>query len=58
MFDYIIIGGGISGLYMNYLLRDKNTLLLEKNSCIDIKENFNIYCDQDMKKINLESLSF
>jgi len=32
MYDYIIIGGGISGLYMNYLLSDKKTLLLEKNS--------------------------
>ena len=33
MYDYIIIGGGISGLYMNYLLTDKyKTLLLEKNN--------------------------
>lgn len=32
MYDYIIIGGGISGLYLNYLLTKNNkTLLLEKN---------------------------
>ncbi len=32
MYDYIIIGGGISGLYLNYLLAKNNkTLLLEKN---------------------------
>jgi hypothetical protein len=32
MFNYVIIGGGISGLYANYLLSNKyNTLLLEKN---------------------------
>jgi protoporphyrinogen oxidase len=32
MYDYIIIGGGISGLYLNYLLTKTNkTLLLEKN---------------------------
>ena len=34
MYDYIIIGGGISGLYANYLLRNKKTLLLEKNKYI------------------------
>jgi flavin-dependent dehydrogenase len=32
MYDYIIIGGGIAGLYMNYLLSDQKTLLLEKNN--------------------------
>lgn len=33
MYDYVIIGGGIAGLYANYLLNNKyNTLLLEKNS--------------------------
>lgn len=33
MYDYIIIGGGIAGLYMNYLLsKDYKTLLLEKNN--------------------------
>jgi UDP-galactopyranose mutase len=33
MYDYIIIGGGISGLYLNYLLTTNNkTLLLEKNN--------------------------
>ena len=33
MYDYIIIGGGVAGLYMNYLLNDKyKTLLLEKNN--------------------------
>jgi len=32
MYDYIIIGGGISGLYANYLLSNKyNGILLEKN---------------------------
>jgi protoporphyrinogen oxidase len=32
MYDYIIIGGGVSGLYLNYLLtKDNKTLLLEKN---------------------------
>ena len=43
MYDYIIIGGGIAGLYMNYLLKNKNTLLLEKNSYLGgraIEENF------------------
>jgi len=34
MYDYIIIGGGIAGLYANYLLRNKKTLLLEKNKYI------------------------
>jgi protoporphyrinogen oxidase len=35
MYDYIIIGGGISGLYLNYLLAKNNkTLLLEKNDHI------------------------
>ena len=35
MYDYIIIGGGISGLYLNYLLTKSNkTLLLEKNDHI------------------------
>lgn len=29
-YDYIIIGGGIAGLYARYLLRDKSVLLLEK----------------------------
>ena len=43
MYDYIIIGGGISGLYLNYLLTKNNkTLLLEKNNyfggrALDIK---------------------
>jgi protoporphyrinogen oxidase len=43
MYDYIIIGGGISGLYLNYLLTKTNkTLLLEKNNyfggrALDIK---------------------
>ncbi len=33
MYDFIIIGGGMAGLYINYLLNDKyNTLLLEKNN--------------------------
>ncbi len=33
MYDYIIIGGGISGLYLNFLLSKNNkTLLLEKNN--------------------------
>lgn len=33
MYDYIIIGGGIAGLYMNALLSKKyKTLLLEKNN--------------------------
>ena len=43
MYDYIIIGGGISGLYMNYLLKNKKTLLLEKNSYLGgraIEEKF------------------
>ena len=32
MYDYIIIGGGIAGLYANYLLnKDYNGLLLEQN---------------------------
>lgn len=32
MYDYIIIGGGIAGLYANYLLsKNNNCLLLEKN---------------------------
>lgn len=32
MYDYIIIGGGIAGLYANYLLSSKyNGILLEKN---------------------------
>ena len=30
MYEYIIIGGGITGLYMNYLLKNKKTLLLKK----------------------------
>lgn len=34
MYDYIIIGGGIAGLYMNYLLPDQKTLLLEKNNYV------------------------
>lgn len=34
MYDYIIIGGGLAGLYANYLLRNKKTLLLEKNKYI------------------------
>jgi protoporphyrinogen oxidase len=43
MYDYIIIGGGITGLYLNYLLKNKNTLLLEKNNYLGgraIEENF------------------
>jgi len=43
MYDYIIIGGGIAGLYMNYLLSDKKTLLLEKNNYVGgraINKNF------------------
>ena len=43
MYDYIIIGGGIAGLYMNYLLKNNKTLLLEKNSYLGgraIEENF------------------
>jgi len=43
MYDYIIIGGGISGLYMNYLLKNNKTLLLEKNSYLGgraIEEKF------------------
>lgn len=43
MYDYIIIGGGISGLYMNYLLKNKKTLLLEKNNYVGgraIEEKF------------------
>jgi len=32
----------------------RKLLLLEKNSCIDIKENFNICCDQYMKKIKIK----
>ncbi len=33
LYDYIIVGGGIAGLYANYLLSDKyNGLLLEKHS--------------------------
>ena len=34
MYDYVIIGGGISGLYMNMKLLDKtkNILLLEGNN--------------------------
>ena len=32
MYDYIIICGGIAGLYVNYFLSNKKTLLLEKNS--------------------------
>ncbi len=32
MYDYIIIGGGIAGLYANYLLSNKNNgILLERN---------------------------
>jgi hypothetical protein len=34
MYDYIIIGGGIAGLYANYLLNNKKTLLLEKNNYV------------------------
>jgi protoporphyrinogen oxidase len=33
IYDYIIVGGGIAGLYANFLLSKKyNTLLLEKNN--------------------------
>jgi len=32
--DYIIIGSGISGLYLGYLLNNKNYLILEKNNYI------------------------
>lgn len=32
--DYIIIGTGISGLYLGYLLQNKNILILEKNNFI------------------------
>ena len=32
IYDYIIIGGGIGGLYANYLLtKNNNCLLLERN---------------------------
>ena len=43
MYEYIIIGGGITGLYMNYLLKNKKTLLLEKNNYLGgraIEEKF------------------
>ena len=30
--DTLIVGGGISGLYLNYLLLHKNTCLIEKSS--------------------------
>jgi monoamine oxidase len=34
IYDYIIIGSGISGLYLGYLLKDKKYLILEKNDNI------------------------
>jgi monoamine oxidase len=34
IYDYIIIGSGISGLYLGYLLQDKKYLILEKNDNI------------------------
>jgi monoamine oxidase len=34
LYDYIIIGSGISGLYLGYLLQDKKYLILEKNDNI------------------------
>jgi phytoene dehydrogenase-like protein len=35
MYDYIIIGGGLAGLTINYYLTNKyKTLLLEKNNFI------------------------
>jgi protoporphyrinogen oxidase len=47
MYDFIIIGGGIAGLYMNYLLTDKyKTLLLEKNNHLGgriFQDNFHNY---------------
>lgn len=32
MYDYIIIGGGVAGLYSNFMLNNHKTLLLEKNN--------------------------
>ena len=29
IYDYIIIGSGISGLYLGYLLQDKKMIILE-----------------------------
>jgi hypothetical protein len=34
IYDYIIIGSGISGLYLGYLLQNKKYLILEKNDNI------------------------
>jgi protoporphyrinogen oxidase len=34
IYDYIIIGSGISGLYLGYLLKNKKYLILEKNDNI------------------------
>ena len=34
IYDYIIIGSGISGLYLGYLLKNKKFLILEKNDHI------------------------
>lgn len=34
IYDYIIIGSGISGLYLGYLLQNKKYLILEKNDYI------------------------
>lgn len=42
-YDYVIIGGGISGLYCRYLLSKYNVLLLEKENYIGgraIEKNF------------------
>ena len=35
-YDYVIIGGGIAGLYANYLLTNKKQkcIVLEKNSTV------------------------
>ncbi len=45
MYDYIIIGAGISGIYMAHLLhKDFNILVLDKNNYIGgrLKE-YNLY---------------
>ena len=34
IYDYIIIGSGISGLYLGYLLQNKKYLIIEKNDNI------------------------
>ena len=50
MYDYIIIGGGISGLYMNYLLtKDYKTLLLEKDKILGGRAREKLFHDVKIK---------